>query len=91
MTFKDLPKGVRSVTVQELRNEISQQNAEMMSYFISELMHKFENSGKSAEDFFDEEESEVCTYSNTLAYIVNYVGCTLYGTLPMQNNPFLEN
>lgn len=91
MTFKDLPKGVRSVTVQELRNEISKQNAEMMSYFISELMHKFENSGKSAEDFFDEEEVEVCTYSNTLAYIVNYVGHTMYGTLPMQNNPFLGN
>ena len=71
-------------------NEIKEMDAVLINELTSDIIHRYENSGRSAEDFFDEEELRACDFSNTLAYIVNYIGVKLYGTMPMNNNPFLE-
>lgn len=43
-----------------------------------------------AEHFFDELEEKAENVAPVFAYLINYYAVRLYGTLPIQNNPFLE-
>jgi hypothetical protein len=42
-----------------------------------------------AEAFFDDLEEKASKADIMLAYLVNYYAVKFYGTLPIQNNPFL--
>ena len=42
-----------------------------------------------AETFFDEEEAKAENYDQMICYLVNYIAHTRFGTLTLENNPFI--
>lgn len=69
----------------------------ILSEISSALVRKWEErqgdltqAPTDAEHFFDELEEKAESIAPEFAYLINYYAVRLYGTLPIQNNPFLE-
>ena len=72
-------------------------NNQIVAELSSRLIQKFENRKNdltkdpiTADEFFDDLEQRAEEIDPIFAHIINFYAVTLYGTMPTNNNPFLE-